>query len=135
MRLTAASPQFMPLASTSWSHHDGNGQRPGRGTIRDVHLGALPPATFSDRRYLAVAAGGGLAAFALSDPLTKLATVITALDAAGLGLLAVTGASKSLALGLAPTPAVIPGAVTSVGGGTLRDALLGEVPTVLRRGL
>ena len=36
MRLTAASPQFMPLASTSWSHHDGNGQRPGRGTIRDV---------------------------------------------------------------------------------------------------
>jgi glycine transporter len=83
----------------------------GGGIIRDVLLGALPPATFSDWRYLAVAAGGGLAAFALSRPLTKLASVITALDAAGLGLFAVTGASKSPALGLVPAPAVILGAV------------------------
>ena len=74
----------------------------GGGIIRDILLGALPPATFSDWRYLAVAAGGGLAAFALSRPLTKLSTVITVLDAAGLGLFAVTGASKSLAVGLAP---------------------------------
>lgn len=107
----------------------------GGGIIRDVLLGALPPATFSDWRYLAVAAGGGLAAFALSRPLTKLAAVITALDAAGLGLFAVTGASKSLATGLAPAPAVILGAVTGVGGGTLRDVLLGQVPSVFRRGL
>ena len=35
----------------------------GGGMIRDVLLGALPPATFSDWRYLAVAAGGGLVAF------------------------------------------------------------------------
>jgi uncharacterized membrane protein YeiH len=57
--------------------------------------------------------------------------VITALDAAGLGLFAVTGASKSLALGLGPAPAVILG----VGGGTLLDVLLGQVPSVFRRGL
>ena len=107
----------------------------GGGIIRDVLLGALPPATFSDWRYLAVAAGGGLAAFALSRPLTKLSTVITVLDAAGLGLFAVTGASKSLALGLGPAPAVILGVVTGAGGGTLRDVLLGQVPSVFRRGL
>ena len=107
----------------------------GGGIIRDVLLGALPPATFSDWRYLAVAAGGGVAAFALSRPLTKLAAVITALDAAGLGLFAVTGASKSLATGLAPAPAVLLGAVTGTGGGTLRDVLLGQVPSVFRRGL
>lgn len=107
----------------------------GGGIIRDILLGALPPATFSDWRYLAVAAGGGLAAFALSRPLTKLSAVITGLDAAGLGLFAVTGASKSLALGLAPAPAVILGVITGVGGGTLRDALLGQVPSVFRRGL
>jgi len=35
----------------------------GGGIIRDVLLGALPPATFVDWRYLAVAAGGGLIAF------------------------------------------------------------------------
>ena len=34
----------------------------GGGIIRDVLLGTLPPATFSDWRYLAVAAGGGLVA-------------------------------------------------------------------------
>jgi uncharacterized membrane protein YeiH len=107
----------------------------GGGIIRDILLGALPPATFSDWRYLAVAAGGGLAAFALSRPLAKLSTVITVLDAAGLGLFAVTGASKSLALGLAPAPAVILGVITGVGGGTLREALLGQVPSVFRRGL
>ena len=107
----------------------------GGGIIRDILLGALPPATFSDWRYLAMAAGGGLAAFALSRPLTKLLTVITVLDAAGLGLFAVTGASKSLGLGLAAAPAVILGAITGVGGGTLRDVLLGQVSSVFRRGL
>jgi uncharacterized membrane protein YeiH len=107
----------------------------GGGIIRDILLGALPPATFSDWRYLAVAAGGGLAAFALSRPLARLAPVITVLDAAGLGLFAVTGASKALAFGLAPAQAVILGVITGVGGGTLRDALLGRVPEVFQSGL
>ena len=107
----------------------------GGGIIRDILLGALPPATFSDWRYLAVAAAGGLAAFALSSQLARLATLITVLDAAGLGLFAVTGASKAVGLGLGTAPAVILGAVTGVGGGTLRDVLLGQIPSVLRRGL
>ena len=89
----------------------------GGGIIRDILLGALPPATFSDWRYLAVAAAGGLAAFALSSQLVRLATLITVLDAAGLGLFAVTGASKALGLGLGAAPAVILGAVSGVGGG------------------
>jgi uncharacterized membrane protein YeiH len=107
----------------------------GGGIIRDIILGALPPATFSDWRYLAVAAVGGLAAFALSSQLARLATLITVLDAAGLGLFAVTGASKALGLGLGAAPAIILGAVTGVGGGTLRDVLLGQIPSVLQRGL
>ena len=106
----------------------------GGGIIRDILLGALPPATFSDWRYLAVAAAGGLAAFALSSQLTRLATLITLLDAAGRGLFAVTGASKALGLGLRAAPAVILGAVTGVGGGTLRDVLLGQIPSVLSAG-
>ena len=82
-----------------------------------------------------MAAAGGTAAFALSSQLARLATLITVLDAAGLGLFAVTGASKALGLGLGAAPAVILGAVTGVGGGTLRDVLLGQIPSVLRRGL
>jgi len=40
------------------------------------------------------------------------------LDAAGLSLFAVTGASKALAFGLGAGQAIILGAITAVGGGT-----------------
>ena len=107
----------------------------GGGVIRDVLIGSLPPATFRDWRYLTVAAVGGLIAFALGQRLDRLAGPITVLDAVGLSLFAVTGASKALEFGLGVGQAVILGAVTAVGGGTLRDVLVAQVPTVLRSGL
>src|ERR687884_1010514 len=60
----------------------------GGGIIRDVLIDSLPPATFSDWRYLAVAAGGGLVAFAFGWRLQRLTMPITVLDAAGLSLFA-----------------------------------------------
>jgi uncharacterized membrane protein YeiH len=104
----------------------------GGGIIRDILLDSLPPATFSDWRYLAVAAGGGLVAFVLSHRLDRLAVPITVLDAAGLGLFAVTGSSKAVDLGFGFAQAVILGAITAVGGGTLRDVFIREIPTVMR---
>jgi len=106
----------------------------GGGIIRDVLLD-VPPVTFNDWRYLAVAATGGLIAFASGPRLDRLGTPITVLDAAGLGLFAVTGAGRALELGLGPAQAVILGAVTGVGGGTLRDVLVRQVPSVLSSGL
>ena len=103
----------------------------GGGILRDLLLGATPPATLSDWRYLAVAAGGGLLAFGFSRRLERLLFPITVLDAAGLGLFAVTGAAKALEYGLGPVPAIVVGALTGVGGGTIRDVLLRQVPTVL----
>jgi hypothetical protein len=58
----------------------------GGGIIRDVLLGALPPATFVDWRYLAVAAGGGLIAFLFSRWRGRFVSLIDVLDAAGLSL-------------------------------------------------
>lgn len=107
----------------------------GGGIIRDVLLGSLPPATFSDWRYLAVAAGGGLVAFAAGGRLHRLNSPITLLDAAGLSLFAVTGATKALDLGLGPVQAVLLGALTGVGGGTVRDVLIRRIPSVLSSGL
>lgn len=104
----------------------------GGGIVRDILIDALPPATFSDWRYLAVAAGGSLLAFLLGPRLHGMMRPLIALDAAGLSLFAVTGASKAMALGLGPAQAVILGAVTAVGGGTLRDVLTQRVPSVLR---
>ena len=106
----------------------------GGGVIRDVLLD-IPPATFNDWRYLAVAAGGGLVAFLFGRGLDRLHMPITVLDAAGLSLFAVTGASKALQWGLGPVQAVILGAITGVGGGTLRDVLVRQIPSVLSSGL
>jgi len=100
----------------------------GGGTIRDVLLGALPPATFVDWRYLAVAASGGLIAFALSRRLDRLTLPITVLDAIGLSVFSVLAAYKALDLGFGVPQAIIVGAVTAVGGGTIRDVLLGHYP-------
>ncbi len=107
----------------------------GGGIVRDVLLGAVPPATFVDWRYLAVAAAGGLIAFAFSRPLGRLAGSIDVMDAAGLSLFAVTGASKALGLGAGPVQAIVLGTVTAVGGGTVRDVLIRQVPGVLSSGL
>lgn len=107
----------------------------GGGTIRDVLLGSLPPTTFVDWRYLAVAAAGGLVAFGLGRHLARLTPAITVLDAAGLALFAVTGARTAIELGFGPAQAVLVGAITAVGGGTLRDVLIRQVPSVLTSGL
>jgi len=106
----------------------------GGGILRDVLLN-VPPATFNNWRYLAVAAAGGLIAFVFGRHLDRLTTPIDVLDAAGLSLFAVTGATKALALGLGPAQAVLLGAITGVGGGTLRDVLVRQVPSVLSSGL
>jgi uncharacterized membrane protein YeiH len=107
----------------------------GGGILRDLVIGAVPPATFDDWRYLAVATAGGLIAFALPRGLDRLSLPINLLDAAGLSLFAVTGASKALDFGLGAGQAIILGAVTGVGGGTVRDVLIGRVPAVLHSGL
>jgi uncharacterized membrane protein YeiH len=104
----------------------------GGGILRDTLLDALPPATFSDWRYLLVAAVGSLVAFAFGERLGRVALPIVLLDAAGLSLFAVSGADKALDFGMGAAQAVLLGALTAVGGGTLRDVLTGRVPVVLR---
>ncbi|KXW74821.1 membrane protein, partial [Mycolicibacterium phlei DSM 43071] len=74
----------------------------------------------------------GLIAFILTRRLDRLATAITGLDAIGLSVFAVLGAYKALELGFGPVQAVLVGAITAVGGGTIRDMMIGRIPTVLR---
>lgn len=107
----------------------------GGGILRDILIDALPPATFNSWPYLAVAAGAALIAFFLSRQLRRLTLPIDLLDAAGLSLFCVTGATKSLSYGLGVLPAIILGAVTAVGGGTIRDVLVRRIPTILTTGL
>ena len=104
------------------------------GITRDVLIGT-PPATFRDWRYLAAAAAAGVVCFFAGRMLERAERSVMVFDALGLGLFAVTGATKALQFGLGPVQAVLLGAITGVGGGMLRDVLLREIPTVLREGL
>ena len=104
------------------------------GITRDVLIGT-PPATFRDWRYLAATAAAGVVCFFAGRALERAERSVMIFDALGLGLFAVTGATKALQFGLGPVQAVLLGTITGVGGGMLRDMLLREVPTVLREGL
>ena len=53
-------------------------------------------------------------------------------DAAGLGLFAVAGTQKALAVGINPFVSALLGMLTGIGGGVLRDLLVNEIPVVLR---
>lgn len=106
----------------------------GGGILRDMMLN-VPPATFQDWRYLAVAAAGALIAFAFSWVLNRLTGPIEILDAIGLSVFAVSGASKAMEFGFGPVQAMILGTITAVGGGTIRDALILRIPSVLSEGL
>jgi uncharacterized membrane protein YeiH len=104
------------------------------GITRDLLIG-IPPQTFRDWRYLAVAGGAGVVTFVAHPALERLERPILVLDAAGLALFCVTGASTALDHRVGTVEAVVLGAITGVGGGVLRDILVREIPVVLRTGL
>lgn len=105
------------------------------GITRDVLLGATPPVALADWRYLAVSMLAGLLTFYWHEEVERMRNPVQLSDAVGLGLFAVLGASKALAGGLGPVAAVVLGILTGVGGGIVRDVLVAEVPSVLRREL
>jgi len=104
------------------------------GIIRDLLIGT-PPATFRDWRYLAAVGAAGLVCFLAGSALDRIWRGVLVFDAIGLAVCCVGGASNALDFGLGPVQAVILGAITGIGGGMVRDVLLGETPTVLRREL
>lgn len=102
------------------------------GMVRDLLLGAAPPAALRDERYLLAALAAGVVVIPLHPALNRLGKPVMVLDALGLGLFAVTGCRKALAFGLDPVAAIMLGVLTAVGGGALRDLLVAEIPRVLR---
>ncbi len=108
----------------------------GGGIVRDVLIGAIPPAGISDWRLLATATVAGLVTFVYQPGVERLSRLVKVLDAVGLAVFAVGGAVKALATpGIPPIAAVLVGVATAVGGGVIRDVLAGQVPEVLRREL
>ncbi len=102
----------------------------GGGLIRDVLLQHGTPVALTDYAYLTTAVAGSVVVFLIKISVESWNRLFTALDAAVIGFWAVTGANKTLAVGLGWLPAVLLGTMTAVGGGALRDVILGRVPAV-----
>jgi uncharacterized membrane protein YeiH len=105
----------------------------GGGIVRDVLLGALPPAALKDWRYPMIVLTTAVLVFFLHRSVREIPVpAIQILDAAGLAIFAIAGTQKAMLYSMNPLVAVLLGTVTGVGGGTIRDVLLNVVPSVLR---
>ena len=119
----------------------------GGGILRDLLLGVHPPVGVSDWRLLAAAVAAGALVFVGNAPVRefarsrpdvrigRLTRSIRILDAAGLAVFAVSGATEAIEFNAPALAAVIIAGITAVGGGLLRDMLAGQVPEVLQREL
>ncbi|HSH27292.1 MAG TPA: TRIC cation channel family protein, partial [Wenzhouxiangella sp.] len=105
----------------------------GGGIIRDVLIGAVPPAGLMEWRYLATAMIAAAITIVAYRRVEKLTHPVRLFDAMGLALFAVYGAHKALLLGHNAEVAIIVGMVTAIGGGMLRDVLLNRVSLVLQQ--
>lgn len=113
------------------------------GIIRDVVIGRVPPAAFSDYKYMVIAIGSALVVFLLAriyqdlykNNIELIDTINNVFDAAGLGAFTITGANVAITLGYRENGffVVFLAMVTGIGGGILRDLMIREIPFVLRK--
>ncbi|MES9604627.1 TRIC cation channel family protein [Actinomadura sp. NPDC000929] len=102
----------------------------GGGLIRDTLLQHGPPDALTNAFYIPTALVGGMLAFLLQFTEQDWNRVFYLLDAIALSVWAITGAQKTLDVGLGWLPALLLGTITAVGGGAVRDLLLQRVPAV-----
>jgi uncharacterized membrane protein YeiH len=104
----------------------------GGGLFRDLVIGAVPPAAFTDLGYFLTPLLATLLVFFLHPQVERIQIAVNVFDAAGLGLFCVAGTIKAYEYGLGLTASAGLGLTTAVGGGVLRDVLANEVPSLLR---
>ena len=103
----------------------------GGGVVRDVLLGATPPAAFGDWPYFAGPVAATLVTFLFHPTVERLMRTVLVFDAIGLGLFCVNGTVKALEAGLGVVAAAALGVTTGVGGGVLRDVIARETPVLV----
>ncbi|GGO92947.1 trimeric intracellular cation channel family protein [Wenjunlia tyrosinilytica] len=104
----------------------------GGGVLRDVLIGAVPPAAFTDMWFFFTPLVAAALVFFLHPEVERINKAVQFFDAAGLGLFCVTGTIKAYAYGLGLVPSAALGVATAAGGGVVRDVLANQVPSLLR---
>ena len=115
----------------------------GGGLTRDIILGINPPSMFIRPVYTATAAATAavtlIAAYLVKRYSVRMPKdsdeIINLFDALGLGVFVTVGVDTVIRRGYSQNAflAIFIGTVTCVGGGILRDILLGQIPSILRK--
>lgn len=103
----------------------------GGGTLRDLLLG-VPVFWVVDPTPIALCLAASAVLHFTAHVLSSRYRLILWLDAAGMALVAVAGAAKSLDAGVGALVAIVMGVVTASVGGIVRD-LLGQEPSIVLR--
>lgn len=113
------------------------------GIIRDVVIGKVPPAAFANYEFMMIAVITAIVVFMLAhkyrihyhENVELINTINNVFDAAGLGAFTITGANVAISMGYKWNGffVVFLAMVTGIGGGVLRDLMIGEIPFVLRK--
>lgn len=104
------------------------------GILRDLFIGDLPPENIRSSIPVLVSLTASIMTSLLIKQLKWFLTnPVQVFDAFGLGLFTAIGVNKALTFEITPIWAILLGVVTGVGGGMVRDILLGRVPTILLR--
>jgi uncharacterized membrane protein YeiH len=103
----------------------------GGGILRDVMIGAIPPVGIARWDFVATALAGGVIIFFFHPGVERMRRAVIVLDAAALAFFVLVGTVKGFTYGMNPLAGIMAGVLTAVGGGVVRDLLVGEVPLVL----
>jgi uncharacterized membrane protein YeiH len=104
----------------------------GGGLVRDLIIEA-PPAAFHRPDYIAAAVVAAALVAVGHSYLNRYNGALEIIETLGLALFCVAGTTKVINYGYGPALAVALGLFSAVGGGILRDALVGRFPDFLRR--
>lgn len=105
----------------------------GGGLIRDVMIGAVPPAALNNPWWLVLPLVATALTFRWHPQVRRMHRAVELFDAVGLGVFCATATVKAIDYGVHPLASVLLGSITGVGGGMVRDVLAGVTPAVLRK--
>ncbi|MEU7960706.1 trimeric intracellular cation channel family protein [Micromonospora humida] len=105
----------------------------GGSLLRDMLLNQ-PPVVVWRNWYLPVAGASAVLGMLLQPVIVRVAWLITGLDAVVMGVFGAIAASKALSVGVGGAGALVVGVIGAIGGGVLRDVILGLPISILQVG-
>ena len=104
----------------------------GGGVVRDILFCHTTPSAFLNPDYMLVSVLSGLIVFLYASRIAIFWDVVLLLDSVGIALFTCIGAFKVSEIGHNYIGIIISGVLSSVGGGVIRDAFVGEINDVFK---